>query len=101
MDNIQYEQYTSVILSGQLSLDALNRIIRHDKANGWNTTPGGLARIQVRDDCISGKISLYKLHDEKGDMLYGNMWPLPPEFVANICIGELDTMTNVCVAEDN
>lgn len=43
MDILQYEQYCSVLASGQLSLDALRRIIRHDKASGWENTPGGLA----------------------------------------------------------
>lgn len=50
MDKLQYEQYRSVIESGQLSLDALHRIIRHDRSSDWEETPGGLARIKVARD---------------------------------------------------
>lgn len=83
MDPLQYEQYASVIMSGDISLDALKRIIRHDDAHGWgeDKDPGSLARRAVLADCERGKIKPHKLYDEKGDMLYGNDWPLPISFV--------------------
>lgn len=77
---LQYEQYRSVIESGQLSLDALKRIIKHDRASGWTNTPGGLARIKVAKDCESEIIKVGKYDDEVGDYLYGVGWPLPLEF---------------------
>ncbi len=77
MDELQYEQYRSVIESGQLSLDALERIIICDKASGREETPGGLARIEVVRDCDRGEISVKKLYDERGDYLYGNSSPSP------------------------
>ena len=78
MDDLQYEQYSSVIKSGMLSQDVLKRIIKHDRASGWQETSGGLARIKVLEDCESGVLDVKKLYDEKGDYLYGNGWPLPP-----------------------
>lgn len=75
-----YEQYESVLKSGLLSLDALGRIIRHDKGCEWAKSPESLARIAVFNDCKSGKLEYKKLNDEKGDLLFGNDWPLPPEF---------------------
>ena len=80
MDQLQYEQYSSVLQSGQLSLDALKRIIKHDGVSGWSKTPGGLARISVLEDCLKRKIIPQKLFDERGDALYGNNWPLPLSF---------------------
>ena len=77
---LQVEQYTSVLLSGQLSLDALRRIIRHDTASGWTNTPGGMARRRVLADCNSGIITGYKEMDQVGDRLYGDQWPLPLSF---------------------
>lgn len=58
MDELQYEQYSSIIKSGQLSLDALERIIKHDIISGWKTTPGELSRIQIAKDCDQGKINV-------------------------------------------
>ena len=81
MDTLQYEQYSSVLVSGELSLDALKRIIKHDTASGWSNTSGGLARTKVLEDCENGKIKPQKLYDKKGDMLYGNQWPLPLNFI--------------------
>lgn len=80
MDDLQYEQYRSVILSGQVSLDGLKRIIKHDYASGWQETPGGLARRKVVEECEEGIIKANKEKDERGDMLYGNRWPLPLNF---------------------
>ena len=56
MDNEQYEQYSDVIKSGHISLDALKRIIRHDSTSGWASTPRGLARKKVLQDCLDEKI---------------------------------------------
>ena len=81
MDALQYEQYCYVIKNGTLSLDALKRIIKHDHVSGWSSTPGGLARIKVAEDCDKGLIAVGKLMDDKGDYLYGNGWPLPLTFV--------------------
>jgi hypothetical protein len=81
MDHLQYEQYLSVVLNHQLSIDALKRIIKHDKVSGWENTPGGLAREQVIKDYQDNKLDSYKLYDEKDDQLYGNEWPLPLNFI--------------------
>lgn len=80
MDLLEYEQYTCVIRNGQLSADALYRIIKHDKSSEWEDTPGGLARIAVAKDIASGILIPKKLLDEEGDYLYGNKWPLPLTF---------------------
>jgi hypothetical protein len=56
MDRLQYEQYSSVIQSGNLSLDALKRIINHDKVSGWSKTPSGQARLTVLEDIHRGQI---------------------------------------------
>ena len=79
MDQLQYQQYSSVVASKQLSLDGLKRIIKHDKVSGWTATGGGLARIAVLHDCINGIIP-YKENDDVGDKLYGIGWPLPLSF---------------------
>ena len=79
MDDLQYEQYSSVVSSGAISLEALKRIVAHDRASGWDRTPGGLARKKVVKDCLAGTID-YKLKDKKGDLLYGVKWPLPLNF---------------------
>ena len=80
MDNFQYENYKMVIESGQISLDALNRIIRHERISGWSNTMGAKARIKVLNDCLEGKIKIKKNEDEMGDVLYGINWPLPLNF---------------------
>ena len=80
MDMLQYEQYSSVIKSGNLSLDGLKRIIKHDAVSNWSNTSGGQARIKVLHDCQNGIIKPFKLFDELGDYLYGNSWPLPLSF---------------------
>lgn len=81
MDKLQYEQYSDVIQAGDISLDALKRIIKHDASSGWSKTPAGLARTAVLKDCIDGLIQPAKLYDEEGDILYGHRWPLPLTFL--------------------
>ena len=73
MDTLQYVQYKLVVESGQISLDGLKRIIKHDFSSC-------LARMKVVQDCENGLINFKKLYDEKGDYLYGNNWPLPLDF---------------------
>lgn len=80
MDELEYEQYRSVVESGQVSLDGLKRIIKHDYASGWQETSGGLARRKVAKEADEGTIIVKKQHDEKGDLLYENKWPLPLTF---------------------
>ena len=80
IDELQFMQYASVITTGQLSLDALKRIIKHDSASRWSKTGGGKARIAVAKACDEGKLEAKKLMDEPGDPLYGNGWPLPLSF---------------------
>lgn len=80
--SLQFEQYTDAVRSGQLCLDALERIVKHDKASLWSHTPGGLARAAVVKCCQDGLIVPMKLKDQVGDLLYGNEWPLPLQFSA-------------------
>jgi hypothetical protein len=83
MDPIQYEQYRSALESGQLSVDALKRIIKHDQSHGWMYNSGCLARLKVLDECEKFKIPYKKYLDKKGDALYGVRYPLPLTFEQN------------------
>lgn len=80
MDNLVYEKYKCVIESGELSLDALKRIVKHDLAHGWNVNADCKARMKLLEDCEKGLIKTKKVYDEKGDPLYGISWPLPLHF---------------------
>lgn len=80
MDPIAYEQYCNAIKNGRISLDALQRIIRHDRSSEWKNSPQGLARVSVLQDCLTHKIAPKKLFDDQSDELYGINWPLPLDF---------------------
>lgn len=78
-DKLQYEQYACVLASGQLSLDGLSRIVMHDESHEWDDS-NALARRKVLEDAKNNIISVKKLEDEQGDLVYGVKWPLPLEF---------------------
>jgi hypothetical protein len=87
MNQDLYSQYSDVLSSGSLSLNALQRIIRHDACSGWNNTIDGLTRIRVYEDCMNGNLPFKKTEDDPGDALYGVSSPLPlifPQYVKSI-----------------
>ena len=96
MDKLQYQQYACVIRSGEISQDALARIIKHDASSGWAYTPGGLARKKVLKHCKAGKIKVAKLLDVEGDALYGNGWPLPLSFKEETCCARAASAGGMC-----
>lgn len=83
MDKLQYEQYRYAIKTRRLSLDGLKRIIREDEAAGRSSTPAGLARMKLAENCDHGLV-VCKLLDEESDYLYGNHSPSPLSFVEKI-----------------
>jgi len=74
----EYDNYTTALTSGRISINGLERIIKHDNASGWCLSPKGLARIRALQDCtIFNIIHAKKNACEQGDELYGVDWPLP------------------------
>lgn len=78
-DSLTYEQYSCVLKDGSLSLDALRRIVKHDRSSGWHDA-GANARSKALKDGESGTIPVKKQLDQQGDALYGVSWPLPLRF---------------------
>ncbi len=60
VDSLTYAQYASVLKSGLLSLDALARIIRHDRASDWTESNESAARVAALQDCQIGKLPYKK-----------------------------------------
>lgn len=79
IDEQQYEQYKDVLIQGDISLDALRRMVKHDISH-QKVDPATRARAMVLRDADNGGIPYKKEHDEVGDLLYGVKWPVPMHF---------------------
>lgn len=69
MDSIQYKYYSSLIQSGELSLDGLKRMIEQDKLSERSETMAGSARICVLRQCENAQINPNKPFDREADPL--------------------------------
>lgn len=76
--NSKYSRYRQALESGEISLDALWRIIRHDETASWAGNINSWGRKLLFNQALAGEVNYAKPNDSPGDLLYKNGWPLPP-----------------------